>query len=103
MTDQEWKELGVKPKLGKEWQIVMDGLWIIAQAEFGKKAKNVDNTIRIGSWQIYANFINSDYINVVVTYNDEDRLEIRHTNKNLTSILKCVFEVVKKTYKNPLK
>lgn len=103
MKDNEWKELGVKPKLGREWQLVMDGLWVIAQHEFKKQAKNVENTIRIGSWTIYANFINNDYINVVVKYGEEERLEIRHTNKNLTSILYCVFEVIKKTYKNPLK
>lgn len=103
MTDKEWKELGCKPSLGREWQLVMDGLWIIAQAEFKAKAKNVDNTIQIGNWKIYANFINNDYISVKVDYAEEDRLEIRHTNKNLPSILKCVFEVIKATYKNPLK
>ena len=103
MNDNEWKELGVKPVLGREWQTVMDGLWIIAQFEFKNDAKNVENTIRIGNWTIYGNFINNDYINVVVKYLDNERLEIRHTNKNLTSILTCVFEVIKKTYKNPLK
>lgn len=103
MTDKEWKALGVKPSLGREWQLVMDGLWIIAQAEFKKEAKNVDNSIRIGNWRIYANFMNNEWIEVNAEYKEEDRLSIRHTNKNLPSILKCVFEVVKRTYKNPLK
>ncbi len=103
MKDNEWKAVGIKPKLGREWQLVMDGLWIIAQAEFKKEARNVENTIRIGNWTICANFINNEYINVALKYGEEERLEIRHTNKNLTSILHCVFEVIKKTYKNPLK
>ena len=103
MKDKEWKELGVKPSLGREWKLLMDGLWIIAQAEFKTKAKNVDNSIRIGNWDIHANFINNEYINVVVLYRDEERMEIRHHNNNLTSILRCVFEVIKQTYKNTLK
>jgi len=103
MKDKEWKELGIKPSLGREWKLVMDGLWIIAQAEFKTKAKNVDNEIHIGRWEIRAKFMNNTYISVEVAYNGDDRLEIRHTGKNLSSILMCVFEVVKKTYKNPLK
>ena len=103
MTDKDWKDVGVRPKLGNEWKLIMDGLWIIAQAEFGKKAVNANNEIHIGKWKITANFINSSYISVVLKYGDEERLEIRHANNNLTSILRCVFEVVKETYKTPLK
>lgn len=103
MTPKEWKDVGIRPSLGREWQIVMDGLWIIAQNEFKDKAKNVDNSIRIGKWRIYANFMNNQYIEVHAEYKEEDRISIRHTDQNLTSILICVFEVVKNTYKNPLK
>lgn len=103
MTDKDWKDVGVSPKIGNEWRMIMDGLWMIAQAEFGKKAVNGDNEIHIGKWKIEANFINGTYINVVVMHGEEERLEIRHSNNNLTSILICVFEVVKRTYKNPLK
>jgi len=103
MKDKDWKELGVKPKLGKEWKLVMDRLWMVSQLEFKKSAKNVENEIHIGKWRIYSNFINSDYINVVVTYGEEERLEIRHTNNNLTSILICVFELITRSYKTPLK
>ena len=103
MKDKEWKQLGIKPKLGREFQTVMDGLWIIAQHEFKNEAKNIENSIRIANWKIFANFINNEYINVIVQYKDEDRLEIRHTNENLPSILTSVFHVVKNTYKNPLR
>lgn len=103
MTNKDWKDVGVRPKLGNEWKMIMDGLWMIAQSEFGKKAINSDNEIHIGRWKIHANFINNSYINVVLMYDDEERIEIRHTNKNLGAILICVFEVVKKTYKTPLK
>ena len=103
MKNKDWKDIGIPPKLGKEWQTVMNGLWIIAQAEFKKEAKNVDNSIRIGNWRIYANFINNEYIEVHADYKGEERLSVRHTNQNLTSVFRCVFEVVKRTYKNPLK
>ncbi|MEO2064469.1 MAG: hypothetical protein ABGW97_15915 [Christiangramia sp.] len=103
MTDKEWKELGCKPSLGREWQALMDGLWIQAQVMFLGEARNVENTIRISNWKIHVSFVNNDFLNVVLSYKDEERLEIRHTNNNKRTIIQCVFRVIDTTYKNPLK
>lgn len=73
--------MAVKEKLIEQWQMLMTGIKQIALKvpEF-KVRVQPDKKIVINKYKVICHFINNEYVEVKVSYNDEDYLMVRHVS-----------------------
>ncbi|QSW90724.1 hypothetical protein J0383_07910 [Flavobacterium endoglycinae] len=73
--------MAVKEKLIEQWQILMTGIKQIALKvpEFKVKVQT-NKVISINKYNVICHFINNEYVEVKVSYNDEDYLTVRHVS-----------------------
>lgn len=71
----------LKPKLIKEWQMLMSYIEHIALKAPDFKVKvQPDKKIVINKYKVICHFINNEYVEVKVSFNDDDYLMVRHVS-----------------------
>ncbi|WP_269222032.1 hypothetical protein [Flavobacterium sp. IMCC34518] len=77
----------LKDNLIKDWQMLMTGIKQIAQKvpEFKVKVQP-DKYIVINKYKVICHFINNEYVEAKVSFNDEDYLTVRHVKSHASTV-----------------
>lgn len=93
ITDTELEDLGISRDLWENWYLILNFLWVGSQRYYPTKATMGENEILIDNFSITANIVNSGYVEVELSRDQDLFLVVRYEN-NPEAVVGSVFAIL---------
>lgn len=93
ITDTELEDLGISRDLWEDWYLILNFLWVGSQKSYPTQATMGENEILIDNFSITANFVNSGYVEVELSRDQDVFLVVRYEN-NPEAVVGSVFAIL---------